>query len=56
MPDRGPSECRTVTTLDMQRATAEAIGEQLRLMVDKVLAEPLPEKMTDLLAELERKA
>jgi hypothetical protein len=34
----------------------EAIGEHLRVALDKILTEPLPERLSELMIELEQKA
>jgi len=41
---------------ESKSSTIEAVGESLRAALDKILTEPLPERLTELMIELEQKA
>jgi hypothetical protein len=58
MPDRGPGDLRKADvgkTKPRRDAAVKMVGEHLRCRFDKVLTEPMPTKIMDLMAKLDRK-
>lgn len=55
MPEKAPNGWRNAAAFkfEAQRAAAEKVSRELRFEFDKVLTEPLPEAMDDLLADLQ---
>ncbi len=56
MPDRAPGDWRNAAAGKMgarRDAAMESIGEHLRSKFDKILTEPLPKKIVDVMAELD---
>ena len=56
MPDRAPGDWRNAAAGKMGArpdAAIESISEHLRAKFDKILTEPLPKRIMDLMAELD---
>ncbi|RNJ50043.1 hypothetical protein [Methylocystis hirsuta] len=56
MPDRGPGDWRHAAAGKggaRPDAAMESIGEHLRSKFDKILTEPLPKRIMDVMAELD---
>ena len=56
MPDRAPGDWRNAAAGKMGArpdAAMESIGEHLRSKFDKILTEPLPKRIMDVMAELD---
>ena len=56
MPDKAPNPWQNAASQVLnQRTTAETIGKHLRSSFDPVLTEPLPDAISNLLLELQRR-
>lgn len=56
MTDKARDDFNDAERTESKSSTIEAVGESLRAALDKILTEPLPERLTELMIELEQKA